>query len=199
MSNDLEIHHRHPASALAQAARPANSIELEGRVIVEVQTCDSRTVRGYTCGGAILDEACFFVGDDGNSSAEQVIAALKPSMLTIPNSLLMIISSPWARKGAVFELYDRWFGVEQNHTLVWQADTLAMNPSIDPAEIDHEYELDPISASAEFGGEWRTDVEALLTKEVVDAATVAGRFELPFDPQITYTAAIDASGGSWIW
>jgi hypothetical protein len=174
----------------------ANSIELQGHVIIEVQTCDSRSVRGYTCVAAVLDECCFFVGEDGSSSAEQVIAALKPSMLTIPNSLLIAISSPWARKGAIFELFDKWFGVEQDHTLVWQADTLSMNPSIDPDEIAREYELDSVSASAEFGGIWRTDVEALLTREVVEAATVKGRFELPFDPQIVYTAAIDASGGS---
>ena len=174
----------------------ATTIELQGNVIIEVQTCDARSVRGYTCVAAILDEACFFVGQDGASSAEQVIGALKPSMITIPDSLLLVISSPWARIGKVYELFDKWFGVENDHTLVWQADTLSMNPSIDPAEIAHEYELDAISASAEFGGIWRTDVEALLTKEVVDAATIQGRFELPYDPNIVYTAAIDASGGS---
>jgi hypothetical protein len=174
----------------------ANSIELQGNVIIEIATCDHRSLRGYTTVAAICDEACFYSSVDGASSAEQIFAALKPSMLTIPNSLLLVISSPWSRTGAVFELFDKWFGIENDHTLIWQADTLSMNPSIDPAEIAHEYELDAISASAEFGGQWRTDVEALLTKEVVDAATIQGRFELPFDPNIVYTAAIDASGGS---
>ena len=176
----------------------ASSIELQGNVIIEIATCDHRSLRGYTTVAAICDEACFYSSIDGASSAEQVFAALKPSMLTIPNSLLLVISSPWARTGAVFELFDKWFGVENEneHTLIWKSSTLEMNPSIDPAEIAHEYELDPISASAEFGGEWRSDIEALLTREVVDAATIQNRFELPFDPTISYTAAIDASGGS---
>ncbi len=56
----------------------ASSIELQGNVIIEIATCDHRSLRGYTTVAAICDEACFYSSIDGASSAEQVIAALNP-------------------------------------------------------------------------------------------------------------------------
>ena len=83
-------------------------------------------------------------------------------MKTVPNSLMLIGSSPWACRGAVYDRYDRWFGVPNEHVLIWQAPTLEMNPSIDPAEIQLEYNLDPINAAAEYGAQFRTDVEVFF-------------------------------------
>ena len=174
----------------------AAAFELADNVRIEVVTCDYRAVRSYTCGAALCDEACFWSNDNGVNPAEAILAALKPCMMTVPNSLLLIGSSPWARRGAVYDRYDRWFGVANEHTLVWQAPTLDMNPSIDPAEVELEYALDPANAAAEYGAQFRTDVEALLSREVIEAATINGRFELPYDPMKNYFAAIDASGGS---
>ena len=157
------------------------AFELAGNVRIEVATCDYRAVRSYTCGAALCDEACFWSNDNGVNPAEAIFAALRPCMKTVPNSLMLIGSSPWACRGAVYDRYDRWFGVPNEHVLIWQAPTLEMNPSIDPAEIQLEYNLDPINAAAEYGAQFRTDVEALLSREVIDAITIPQRFELPYD------------------
>jgi len=174
----------------------ATAFELADHVRIEVATCDYRAVRSYTCGAALCDKACFWSNDNGVNPAEAIFAALKPCMMTVPNSLMLIGSSPWARRGAVYDRYDRWFGVSNEHTLIWQAPTLEMNPSIDPKEVELEFTLDPANANAEYNAQFRTDVEALLSREVIEAATINGRFELPYDPMKNYFAAIDASGGS---
>jgi hypothetical protein len=49
---------------------------------------------------------------------------------------------------------------------------------------------------AEYGAEFRTDVEAFVSREVVEAAIVPGRFELPPTSGTRYTAFVDPSGGS---
>ena len=72
-----------------------------------------------------------------------------------------------------------------------------MNPSYPREIIDAAYEADPSSAAAEYGAQFRTDVETFVSREVVEAATVTGRFELPPVPGISsYVGFCDPSGGS---
>ena len=160
----------------------ASAFEFHGNVVIEVATCSFRSVRGYTIVCVLADEAAFWSDESGANPASAVFTALKPAMMTVPDSMMIIGTSPWSRRGPVWDFRDRWYGVENDHTLVWQADTLSMNPSIDPAEIQREYDLDPVSAAAEYGAQFRSDIECLLTREVIDAITIPKRFELPFDP-----------------
>jgi len=54
-----------------------------------------------------------------------------------------------------------------------------MNPTVPQSVIDAAMESDPASAAAEYGAEFRTDVETFISREIIDAAVVPGRFELP--------------------
>ncbi len=128
--------------------------------------------------------------------ASEVLAALKPAMATLPGSLLMGISSPYARRGPLWDAYRRHHGKDSGSVLVWQAPTATMNPKIDPTIIAEAYEADPASAAAEYGAEFRTDVETFISREVVDAATPPGRHELPPISGTRYMAFVDPSGGS---
>ncbi|HEU4805421.1 MAG TPA: hypothetical protein VFS91_06385 [Nitrobacter sp.] len=80
--------------------------------------------------------------------------------------------------------------------MVWQADIRTMNPSVPQSYIDAAYEDDPSAASAEYGGVFRTDVENLISREVVEGCVVQGRFELPPMKNVSYAAFCDPSGGS---
>jgi hypothetical protein len=71
-----------------------------------------------------------------------------------------------------------------------------MNSTVPQAVIDEAYERDPASAAAEYGANFRVDVEALLTREVVDAAVICGRHELAPTSMLRYVAFVDPSGGS---
>jgi hypothetical protein len=78
---------------------------------------------------------------------------------------------------------------------VWKADTLSMNPSVDRAVIDEAYAVDAPAARAEYGAEFRDDIESFLATAWVEHAVQTGRHELAPQASFRYLAAIDSSGG----
>ena len=92
------------------AARTAETITLSNRVVIEVHTASWRTLRGYTLVGAICDEIAFWRSEDAANPDTEILAGLRPGMATIPGALLLCISSPYARRGALWEMYSRHHG-----------------------------------------------------------------------------------------
>ena len=45
-----------------------------------------------------------------------------------------------------------------------------MNPTVPQSFIDAEYEKDAVSAEAEYGAQFRTDIESYISREAVEAA-----------------------------
>lgn len=171
-------------------------IELTNRIVIEVATCSFRTVRGRTIVASLNDEVAFWADDSSANPDVEVLAAIRPAMATIPGALLLAASSPYARRGALWDAYRRHYG-KDGPVLVWRASTRTMNPTVPDDVIADAYERDPASAAAEYGAEFRQDVETFLTREVVDAAITPGVHELPPVAGITtYTAFVDPSGGS---
>ena len=172
------------------------SIELSNRVAIEVHTVSFRTIRGYTCGLCCNDEECFWPADETSAEpASEVIAAERPSLATIPTSLLLSLSSPYARRGPMYEAVRDWFGKNDAPVLVWKAPTLRMNPALDRRVVDEAFARDPIAAAAEYGAEFRSDVESFIARETVEACIERGQFERPAGA-MCYTAFVDPSGGS---
>ena len=174
----------------------AKSFDLDNGVTIEVGTVSFRSTRGYTIVAALLDELAFWPTDDSANPDSEVIAAIRPGMATIPGATLLCASSPYARRGSLYDAYRRHHRQNGDPVLVWQAATRTMNPTVPQAVIDEAYERDPSSAAAEYGAMFRADVETLLTLEVVDAATVPGRCELAPVSSLKYVAFVDPSGGS---
>jgi hypothetical protein len=71
-----------------------------------------------------------------------------------------------------------------------------MNPTVAQSLIDRALEEDPAKASAEYLAEFRTDVDSFVSREVVEAALVPGRRELPYRDGIRYVAFVDPSGAA---
>ena len=117
-------------------------------------------------------------------------------MGTVPDPLLLMISSPYARRGALHETHSRYFGRDGSDVLVWQADSRTMNPTLAESVVTRAYQEDAASASAEYGAQFRRDVEGFVSLEVVEACTVAGRHEIPPMPSTKYFGFVDPSGGS---
>jgi hypothetical protein len=173
-----------------------DTIELNNSVTIEIQTASWRTIRGRTVAVALCDEAAFWQSDDSANPDTEIIAALKPAMSTIPTARMLIASSPYARRGILWNDFERHFGRNDSPTLVWRADTRTMNPSVPQSFIDQAYEDDAAAAGAEYGAQFRTDVEALFSREALQAVTIANRLELPKAFSATYSAFCDPSGGS---
>ena len=176
-------------------AERVESIDLSNRITIEVHTCSFRTVRGYTIVAALCDELAFWLGEDSFNPDAEVINALKPAMATIPDAVLLCASSPYARKGVLWENYHRYFGHE-GPTLVWNAPTRTMNPTVPQSFIDAEIQKDPASAAAEYLAEFRTDIEAYVSREAVEACVEWGTHERGPLPGHRYVGFVDPSGGS---
>jgi hypothetical protein len=89
-------------------------------ICVEVHTASYRSVRGYSVVAALCDEAGYWRSDESTNPDSEILAALRPAMATIPNALLMVLSTPYARAGVLWDAYKKHFGKAGN-VLVWQA------------------------------------------------------------------------------
>ena len=176
--------------------RDNETIELSNRVHIEIATASFRSTRGYTYAAVLCDELAFWRSDETSLNPDvEILRALRPGMVSIPGSVLVMASSPYSQRGELYNTYRRHFGRDDARVLVWKASTLEMNPGVDRRIVDEAYENDPESAKAEFGGEFRTDLADFVTRETVDAVTMWDRSELPPEPGVTYSAFVDPSGG----
>ena len=96
----------------------------------------------------------------------------------------------------MWDAHRRHFGRDGDPVLVWQAATRDMNPSVPQRVIDEAMEADPARAAAEFGAQFRADVEAFINREVVQACVSAGVYERPPLGGTSYKAFLDFAGGS---
>jgi hypothetical protein len=177
--------------------RKQETIELSNRVNLEVHTASFRAVRGYTLIGVICDEIAFWSTDDTGANPDtEILNGLRPGMATVPGALLIAISSPYARRGALWESHRRHCGQDGDSVLVWQAPTLATNPTIDARTIEAALEADEPAARAEYFAEFRSDIESFVSREAVDAVVIADRRELPPVSTTSYVGFVDPSGGS---
>jgi hypothetical protein len=172
-----------------------DAVDFTNGVTIEIQTASFRAVRGYTVVGAVLDEVAFWPVEDAANPDKEILAALRPAMATQPDALLLALSSPYARRGELYRTWRDHYGKESD-VLVIQAATRALNPAVDESVIARAYEEDEVSASAEYGAQFRRDIEGFVSREVVDAVTVEGRAELPPMSDADYYAFVDPSGGS---
>jgi hypothetical protein len=178
-------------------AEQAESVHLRNSVSVEIHTASLGAPRGRTFLAVLADESAFWTTGDGANPDVEVITAVRPGLSTIPYSLLLIASSPYAKRGVLYTNYAKYFGKDDAPVLVWQGTTEEMNSSLvgDPL-IAEMYAEDPERATAEFGAKFRSDIEQFISREKVDACVTRGvTVRAPLD-SVNYRAFVDPSGGS---
>jgi hypothetical protein len=185
-----------PMLAKMVVSNRSDAFDLTNRVTIEVGTCSIRALRGYTIAAALLDEVAFWRDENSSDPDVEVISSIRPGMLTIPGAMLLCASSPYAKRGALWDTYKRHFGKDDAPVLVWKATTRQMNPSVPQADIDAAMEADPARATAEYLAEFRNDIETFLSREAVEACVspdVTARAPLS---SLQYVGFVDPSGGS---
>ena len=144
----------------------------------------------------MLDELAFWPTDDSAAEPDrEVLAALRPGMANVPGSMLLCASSPYARKGALWDAYNR-HSAKDGPILVWQAPTRTMNRRIPQEIIDAAMAADPASAQAEYLAQFRTDVESFVLREAVAACVTPNVLERFPEAGTHYYGFVDPSGGS---
>lgn len=162
--------------------------------------------RGVIC--AILDEIAFFI-DDGNSSAEKVYRGLAPSLKQFTpkdpknkhspvgptDGRMILISSPDAKEGFFYRTYQQAMtgGVESSNTLVIQAPTWEVNPTLSAEDYKVEYAKDPKSFMTEYGAEFSDRVRGFIEnwKDLQDCIIPTLRPAMRGLPRELHWAGID--------
>jgi hypothetical protein len=175
----------------------ATAIRLTNGVVIQVRASDYRRVRGTTLLLAIGDEAAHWVSTETGANADsEICAALRPALATT-QGMLVLISSPYSKKGEFYNLYQKYYGAGGDPgILVFKATTRKMNPTLAESVITRAYSRDPVSAAAEYGAEFRTDVSNFVDREIIEACIARGMRERMPAKSVGYSAFVDPSGGS---
>jgi hypothetical protein len=185
-----------PALAKLVENLTSESIDLVRRVTIEVGTASHKSLRGYSIAAMLADELAFWSQEDSASPDEEVLAAVRPAMATIPGAMLLCASSPYARRGALWEAFRRHYGQDDPAVLVWKAATRQMNPSVSERFIAEAMERDPAHATAEYLAEFRTDIQAFVSREAIESCISRDVTVRPPVAGVSYRAFVDPSGGS---
>jgi hypothetical protein len=168
-------------------------LELNNGITIAVVTCSYRSIRGYSVVCAIADEVAFWRSEGANPDKE-IFTALRPCMANIEGSLLIAISSTYAKAGILWEASQQ-YGQDDPEVLFWKAATLDMNPGFKKKIIDRALKEDYAAARSEYFAEFREDLETFLNTEVIESSIIASRYELGKREGKTYYAFVDPSGG----
>jgi hypothetical protein len=184
-----------PALAELVENRTVDTLRLSNGIDIEVRAASFRGLRGVTAVGVLCDEAAFWAAEGSSNPDSEILAAVRPSLATT-GGLLVVISSPHARRGELWQTYRRSFGPSgDSRILVLQGKSRDLNPTLPQAVVDRALDRDPVSAAAEYLAQFRTDLEAFVAREVVEAAVDPGIFERPPVDGMSYHAFTDPSGG----
>ncbi len=169
-------------------------IALNNQVTIAIKTCDYRSLRGFTVVAAICDELAFWTAT-GDNPAQEILTALRPALATVPESLLLGISTPYNRTGPLYESYREKYGQDDPHVCVWRGSTADMNPTIPARIIEKALKDDYSAARSEWLAEFRDDLESFLSTVMIEHAVVKGRPFVPPQYGLDYRAFVDPSGG----
>lgn len=174
-----------------------SAIHLNNGVSIEVHTATIGSPRGRTFCAVLCDEIAFWTTGDGANPDIEIINAVRPGSASIPHSLLLIASSPYAKKGVLYTNYAKHYGKDDAPVMVWKGSTEEMNSSLigDPL-IAEMYAEDPERARAEFGAEFRSDIEQFISRETVEGCVTRDVSVRPPLSSVSYRAFVDPSGGS---
>jgi len=173
------------------------ALKLTNKIDIEVRASDFRRLRGPTYVCVIADESAFWFSSENSVNPDvEILNSVRPGLATT-NGPLFLISSPYARKGELFRLWKQHHRKDGDPLiLVAQADSRTMNPSLPQSVVDRAFERDPISAKAEYGAEFRSDLEQFASLDAVSRCVAQNVLERAPQPNIPYLAFVDPSGGS---
>ena len=178
-------------------SRTQTTLRLNNGIDIEVRASDFRRLRGLTFLIVVADEFAFWLSSEYSANPDSaILAAVRPGLATT-SGMLVMISSPYARVGELWRAFEKNFGPNGDPlVLVAKGSSRDFNPTLAQSVVDRAYERDPASADAEFGGNFRRDIQSLFTIEVVRARVSHGVRERAPERGVSYVGFVDPSGGS---
>ncbi len=171
----------------------ADEIELITGIIISVWPSSFRSIRGITIVCFIGDEVDFW-WQEGPHQVEEVIASIRPAMINIPGSMVILISSPYSPIGYLYKLFEEHYGQDDSTTLIWKAASRTMNPTLSEAKIARAIADDPERARSEYEAEWRVGISAAIDPVLIDQAVRSEPMVIPPQSGFRYGYGVDTAG-----
>ena len=183
-----------PALAEMVVRETAEAIELSNGASIEIHVASFRSVRGRSYCFVGIDEAAFLRDEESASPDVEVYVAALPGLATIKGSLFIGSSSPWGKRGLVYDKYAKYWG-QPAGPLIFQGPSKLFNPTLPDSLIAEAVARDPAAAQSEWFGKFRSDLSGLVDRAVVEACVEKGVTARPPTPGTHYRAFVDMSGG----
>ena len=178
------------------ASRTSDSLTLTNHITIEVRASNFRRLRGPTYIAVICDEAAFYHNEESANPDSEILNAVRPGLSTTGGPLI-VASSPYARRGELWAAHKKHYGPQGDALiLIAQGASRTFNPSLKQSVVDRAVERDPAAASAEYLAQFRSDIEAFLSRESVEVCVTRGVRERAPLPNTRYVSFVDPSGGS---
>ena len=178
------------------ANRTQDTIQLTNGLSIEVRPASFRKLRGPTYVCVVAHELAIWYQDSTYANPDvEILAAVRPGLLTT-RGLLVLASSPYTKRGVLWDRYRRHYGPDGAPAiLVAHGTSRDFNPTLPQEEIDRALEEDRARNSAEYLAQFRSDLEGFVSLEVVEGC-VGGYHEMAPSSGTHYCAFVDPSGGS---
>jgi hypothetical protein len=175
--------------------RTADTIALSTGISIESRAASFRRLRGITAVAVVASEVAFWMNEDTSANPDsEILGALRPALITT-SGLLCLISSPYARRGELWNMYRANFGPDGDPSvLVAQGTSLDFNPTLPRAVIDKALANDRAAAAAEYLGEFRSDIGNFIDRAVLNRCVAVGVVERPPQSGHRYVAHADPPG-----
>ena len=173
----------------------ADGLELSTGAELTILANNYKSVRGRSLACTILGECAFWKDEMSAAPADELYVAIVPGGATIPGSMIVGISSPHRRDGLLYGKWKNYFAKPDDDVLVVQAASRVLNPTLPERIVADALERDPAAARAEWLAEWRDDIAAYLSRELIETAVDIGVVVRPPVPGVRYKAFTDPSGG----
>jgi hypothetical protein len=117
----------------------------------------------------------------------------------LPGAQMLHIGSPWAPTGPAYEVVTSRHGLPGEDLVVVKTPAWTLNPFFWTPEKIEESKKNPDIYQTECLGEFRSPEEAMFTMSEVEGSIRATPPQLPYQPHLSYRAAMDPAtrGNGW--
>ncbi len=158
---------------LRRIAQREDALTLTTGVVIASYPCRPAAVRGLGAVVVVVDELAHFITSDGRPTDREMLRVARGRVATTGGKVI-VLSSPYAEAGALWDLHRQHYGREDSPTLVWQASAPDMNPTLPADYLARMREEDPDAYRSEVLGEFRAGVAALFDPEALEACVDRG-------------------------
>jgi hypothetical protein len=152
-------------------------------------------VRGRSIACVVMDKVAFWRSETTANPDTETYQAVMPSLATIAGSMLIGISTPYRRSGLLYTRWKDFSGQDDDDVLVVHGASRAFNPTLPEKIVEDALKRDAAAARAEWLAEWRDDIAAFLSRELIESAIDRGVTVRSPVSGVSYDAFCDPSGG----